>query len=446
MCGIVGYIGPQKVVPILLEGLEKLEYRGYDSAGIAVIDQGNIEIRKSVGKLGMLRSSLYGDSPEGHIGIGHTRWATHGRPSDANSHPHCDCKGNFVVVHNGIIENYQKLREELKARGHIFRSETDTEVLPHLIEEFFQGDLEDAVRKTVDQVHGSYAMVVMSKQQPDKLVAARRDNPLIIGLGEGENFFASDIPAILSYTRRIVILEDGEIAVIMRDGIKVSDLNGVVIDKSVETVRWDPVAAEKAGYDHYMLKEIYEQPRALRDTLTSRFNEEGSKVIFDEVDLTPEEVAAFRQVYIVACGTAFHAGMVGKYIIEELARLPVQVDIASEFRYRNPIVDEHTLVIVVSQSGETADTLAGLREAKRRGAKIIGVTNVLSSSVAREAHHTIYTWAGPEIAVASTKAYTTQLICMYLLAIYLGQARGLVSDEKARELIAAMRELPAKAQ
>jgi glucosamine--fructose-6-phosphate aminotransferase (isomerizing) len=446
MCGIVGYIGAQKVVPILLEGLEKLEYRGYDSAGIAVIDKGQIEVRKCVGKLNMLRSTLYGAAPEGHIGIGHTRWATHGRPSDANSHPHTDCKGNFVVVHNGIIENHHKLREELQAKGHIFKSETDTEVLPHLVEEFFQGDLEAAVLQTINKVEGSYAMVVLSRQEPEKLVAARKDNPLIIGVGEGENFFASDIPAILNYTRRIIILEDGEIAVIKRDEIKVTDAEGNCVNKEVQVIKWDAVAAEKAGYDHYMLKEINEQPRALRDTLSARFNEEGSQVILEEIELTPEEIANIRQVYIVACGTAYHAGMVGKYVIEELARIPVQVDIASEFRYRNPIVDEHTLVIVVSQSGETADTLAGLREAKRRGAKVIGVTNVLSSSVAREAHHTIYTWAGPEIAVASTKAYTTQLICMYLIAIFLGQGKGLVNDEQAKELIAAMKELPAKAQ
>ncbi|MFZ3172998.1 MAG: glutamine--fructose-6-phosphate transaminase (isomerizing) [Carboxydocellales bacterium] len=446
MCGIVGYIGAQKVVPILLEGLEKLEYRGYDSAGIAVIDKGQIEVRKCVGKLNMLRSTLYGAAPEGHIGIGHTRWATHGRPSDANSHPHTDCKGNFVVVHNGIIENHHKLREELQAKGHIFKSETDTEVLPHLVEEFFQGDLEAAVLQTINKVEGSYAMVVLSRQEPEKLVAARKDNPLIIGVGEGENFFASDIPAILNYTRRIIILEDGEIAVIKRDEIKVTDAEGNCVNKEVQVIKWDAVAAEKAGYDHYMLKEINEQPRALRDTLSARFNEEGSQVILEEIELTSEEIANIRQVYIVACGTAYHAGMVGKYVIEELARIPVQVDIASEFRYRNPIVDEHTLVIVVSQSGETADTLAGLREAKRRGAKVIGVTNVLSSSVAREAHHTIYTWAGPEIAVASTKAYTTQLICMYLIAIFLGQGKGLVNDEQAKELIAAMKELPAKAQ
>jgi glucosamine--fructose-6-phosphate aminotransferase (isomerizing) len=446
MCGIVGYIGAQKVVPILLEGLEKLEYRGYDSAGIAVIDKGQIEVRKCVGKLNMLRSTLYGAAPEGHIGIGHTRWATHGRPSDANSHPHTDCKGNFVVVHNGIIENHHKLREELQAKGHIFKSETDTEVLPHLVEEFFQGDLEAAVLQTINKVEGSYAMVVLSRQEPEKLVAARKDNPLIIGVGEGENFFASDIPAILNYTRRIIILEDGEIAVIKRDEIKVTDAEGNCVNKEVQVIKWDAVAAEKSGYDHYMLKEINEQPRALRDTLSARFNEEGSQVILEEIELTPEEIANIRQVYIVACGTAYHAGMVGKYVIEELARIPVQVDIASEFRYRNPIVDEHTLVIVVSQSGETADTLAGLREAKRRGAKVIGVTNVLSSSVAREAHHTIYTWAGPEIAVASTKAYTTQLICMYLIAIFLGQGKGLVNDEQAKELIAAMKELPAKAQ
>ena len=446
MCGIVGYLGQQPAVPVLLAGLKKLEYRGYDSAGIAIMNGQGLLVTKSKGKISNLEGLINGQElPESFVGIGHTRWATHGRPADHNSHPHTDCSGQFAVVHNGIIENYEPLREWLKEEGHCFASETDTEVLPHLVEHFYQGDLEAAVREVVLRVHGSYAIVVFSSREPDKLVAARKDSPLVVGLGQNEYFVASDIPAILSHTRRTHILEDGEVAVLTRQGVQVTDRAGNPVSKPVYEVKWDAVAAEKGGFPHFMLKEIVEQPKALRDTMTGRIAPDNSRVQLPEIQLTPEKVRDLRKVSIVACGTAYHAGVVGKYLIEKLARIPVEVDIASEFRYRDPLLDESTLVVVISQSGETADTLAALREARRQGAHVLAVTNVVGSSVSREADDVIYTWAGPEIAVASTKAYTTQLVCMYLLGIYLAQSRQTLPPERIMEILNQLRNLPAQA-
>jgi len=444
MCGIVGYIGKKAAVPVLVDGLKKLEYRGYDSAGVAVLETQGIKVCKSVGKLAALEKKLGTAFSNATIGIGHTRWATHGRPSDINAHPHSDCSGDFAVVHNGIIENYLELKEWLISRGHQILSETDTEVLPHLVEHFYMGDLAEAVRLVITKVHGSFALAAISKNDPQHLVVARKDSPLVIGLGEGEFFVASDIPAFLNYTRQTYILSDGEIAIIDRDGVRVSDFQGNTVQKEIFEVKWDAVAAEKGGYEHFMLKEIYEQPRALRDTIGGRLNDNG--VILQEVDLTAEEVASISKIFIVACGTAWHAGLVGKTLIERWAQIPVEVDIASEFRYRSPLIDEHTLVVVISQSGETADTLAALREAQRQDARVVAVTNVVSSSVGREADDVIYTWAGPEIAVASTKAYITQLEGMVLLALFLAEARGTLSLEQISEIITALKEIPAQAQ
>lgn len=443
MCGIVGYIGKRPAVPVLVEGLKKLEYRGYDSAGVAVLEEGGIRISKSMGKLAVLEEKIGRRSFKGTMGIGHTRWATHGRPSDTNAHPHMDCHGDFAVVHNGIIENYIELKEWLIQEGHLFRSETDTEVLAHLVEHFYEGDLENAVRKMLARIEGSYALVVLSYKEPGLLVAARKDSPMIVGLGEDEYFIASDIPAILGHTRNTYIMEDGEMVTVTLEGVRFSDFRGNPREKIIFEVTWDPVAAEKGGYEHFMLKEIFEQPKALRDTLAGRLN--GDLVVLQEVDLTPEEIASFNKVAIVACGTAYHAGLIGRTLIERWARIPVEVDIASEFRYRSPLIDDKTLVVVVSQSGETADTLAALREAKRKGARVVAVTNVVGSSVAREAHDVIYTWAGPEIAVASTKAYTTQIEGMVLLALYLTQAKGTMSPEWIREIITELRKIPDKA-
>jgi len=442
MCGIVGYIGGRQAAPILLDGLQKLEYRGYDSAGIAVIEDGAIELQKKLGKLANLREQMSVSLPTSTVGIGHTRWATHGRPSDANSHPHLDCSGRFAVVHNGIIENYLPLRELLISKGHVFRSETDTEVLPHLIEEFYTGDLVATLQQVLKQVTGSYAMVVLSLDEPNRLVAVRNDSPLVVGLGDGENFLASDLPALLAHTRQTYILEDGEIAVLTRDQVQVLDLNGQSVDKQIFTVNWEAKQAEKDGYDHFMLKEIYEQPRAIKETLSGRIAADGSSVALQEITIPEEQLREINKIFITACGTAYHAGLVGKHIIESLARLPVEVDVASEFRYRNPLLDRHSLVIVISQSGETADTLAALREARRKGARVLAVTNVVDSSVAREADDVLYTWAGPEIAVASTKAYTTQLIAMYLIGLYLAQRRGTLAPEDMTNIVTNLRQLP----
>lgn len=446
MCGIVGYIGYKEAVPILIEGLEKLEYRGYDSAGVAVPEGGCLKVLKKAGKLAALKEKLNGQSYRAGVGIGHTRWATHGKPSDINAHPHSDCAGRIAVVHNGIIENYLIIKEWLQSQGHVFCSETDTEVLPHLIEHFYDGDLAEAVLKAVTKLEGSFAIAVVASSEPDKLVAFRQDSPLVVGLGRGENFLASDIPALLKHTRQTYILDDGEMAVIEAGRVRVMDRKGSEIQKKMIEVEWEAEQAEKGGYDHFMLKEIYEQPRALRDTLSGRISADGSRVILDEVSMSPEEVKGLKKIYITACGTAYHAGLVGKYIIEKLVRLPVEVDIASEFRYRHPIIEPGTLVIAISQSGETADTLAALREAKRQGARVIAVTNVVGSSVSREADDVIYTWAGPEIAVASTKAYTTQLVAMYLFAIYLASRRGTAGAEEIREILLGLKKLAAKAQ
>ena len=445
MCGIVGYIGPQAAVPILIEGLKKLEYRGYDSAGIAVLENG-IRVEKKVGKLAALEQALEGKTFTSNTGIGHTRWATHGKPSDENSHPHGDCSGRFAVVHNGIIENYLPLREWLKQEGHKFISETDTEVLPHLLEQYYQGDLTEAVRQVIAKVRGSYALVVLCSEEPDKIVVARQDSPLVVGLGENENFLASDIPALLKYTRRTIILEDGEIAVLTADKVTVTGRDGQPVDKKVFVVSWKAEQAEKQGYEHFMLKEIFEQPKVLRDTVRGRISDDNTEVILKDISLNREEVKKIKKLFITACGTAYHAGVVGKYVIEKLARLPVEVDIASEFRYRDPIIDPESLVIVVSQSGETADTLAALREAHNKGARVIAVTNVVDSSIAREADDVIYTWAGPEIAVASTKAYTTQLTAMYLLALYFAEIRGTLQQEEIKEILTCLRQVPGQVQ
>ena len=444
MCGIVGYIGKSAAIPILVDGLKKLEYRGYDSAGVAVLDPEGIIVSKSVGTLVVLDEELGQDYSKSSIGIGHTRWATHGRPSRLNAHPHSDCNQDFAVVHNGIIENYLELKDSLIEKGHKFASETDTEVLAHLLEEFYEGNLEEAVRKVLETIHGSFAIVVLSRKDPHKLVAARKDSPMVVGLGDGQFFVASDIPAILNHTRQIYILDDGEMTVITEDGVKVTDFQGNPRQKEIYNVKWDAVAAEKGGYEHFMLKEINEQPRALQDTMTGRL--EDDKVILREVDLTLEQLAQINKVYIVACGTAWHAGLVGKTLIERWAHLPVEVDIASEFRYRSPLIDEQTMVVVISQSGETADTLAALREAKSRGARVVAITNVVGSTVARETNDVIFTWAGPEIAVASTKAYTTQLEGMVLLGLYLAQVKGTLPVDKIRDIISALKKIPSQAQ
>ncbi len=442
MCGIVGYIGKQQAVPVLIDGLKRLEYRGYDSAGVTVYNDGKLQTKKAVGRLSQVEQVLQESPLPGTLGIGHTRWATHGRPSDRNAHPHFDCHQKISVVHNGIIENYIELKEALQAKGHVFISETDTEVLPHLIEEHFQGDLVAAVRATLQDVEGAFALVVVSDEAPDRLVVARKASPLIIGLGEGENFVASDIPAVLPYTREIFILEDGEMAIIEAGKVLVSDFNGNVIEKKPYHVNWDVEAAEKGGYDDFMLKEIHEQPRAIRDTMTGKIDRATMKVNLPGVNLAPEYLRKLSAIHVVACGTAYHAGLVGKYLIEKLVRLPVSVEVASEFRYREPLVNEGELTIIISQSGETADTLAGLREARRLGARILAITNVVGSSVAREADDLILTLAGPEIAVASTKAYTTQLLSLYLLGIYLAQEKGTLPEADRVALIEALLKLP----
>jgi glucosamine--fructose-6-phosphate aminotransferase (isomerizing) len=444
MCGIVGYIGKRNSQEILLEGLKKLEYRGYDSAGVAVYTADGLQIKKAKGRIANLESKL-GETPlNGSVGIGHTRWATHGKPSDVNSHPHTDNSLKFSVVHNGIIENYITLKEELIAKGHVFVSETDTEVISHLIASLYEGDILKAVQKAVKHMTGAFALGVLTEFEPDRLVAVRQASPLIIGIGEGENFIGSDIPAILEYTRNVFILNDGEMALLTRDAVELMTLEGNFISREMFHVDWDIVTAEKAGFDHFMLKEIYDQPKAYRDTMGSRISPDGKSVTLNELTITPEAIRNISRVHIVACGTAFHAGMVGKYVIEKMARIPVETDVASEYRYRSPIITKDTLVIVVSQSGETADTLAALREAKRCGAHVLAITNVVGSSVAREANDIITTWAGPEIAVASTKAYTSQLIAFYLLGLQLAQTLGTQTPEEIAEVITAMKELPAQ--
>lgn len=442
MCGIVGYVGNAQAAPFLLDGMSKLEYRGYDSAGIAVYEKGKIRVEKCVGRLDALRHKLEGRMPEGSMGIGHTRWATHGRPSDRNSHPHTDESGDFVVVHNGIIENYLMLKEKLLAKGQKFSSDTDTEIVAHLFADFYEGDMEEAVKKVLKTIEGSYSLVFMCAAEPDKLICTKKDNPLIIGLGEGENFIASDIPAIIAKTRRTYIMSDGEIATVTKDGVWVQDINGTPITKKVFEVNWNAEAAEKGGFEHFMLKEIYEQPKAIKDTMRGRLAENGTEINFTELGWTPEDFTGISKIFIVACGTAYHAGIVGKYYLENLARIPVEVDIASEFRYRSPLVDANCLTIVISQSGETIDTLAALKEAKRLGSRTLAVTNVVGSSIAREADQVVYTYAGPEIAVASTKAYTTQLLVMLMLAVYVGRLRGTLDGNKADALAKGLHKVP----
>ena len=444
MSGIVGYVGDKQAADFLLEGLSKLEYRGYDSAGIAVYDGSKIRVEKCVGRLAALRDKIKDNVPQGSIGIGHTRWATHGRPSDTNAHPHTDCSGDFVVVHNGIIENYLTLKEDLIEKGHVFKSETDTEVVAHLLEEVYNGDFEESVREVLRRIEGSYSLVFMCRQHPDELICTKQDNPLVIGLGDGENFIASDIPAIINRTRRTYILNDGEMAVVRKDSIKITNRKGEPVTKKVFEVNWNAEAAEKGGFEHFMLKEIHEQPKAVRDTMSQRIAKDGKRIVMDELKWNADYLNNFHKIYIVACGTAYHAGLVGKYYIEKLARIPVEVDIASEFRYRDPIIDENTMLIVVSQSGETSDTLAALKESKRRGAKTLALTNVVGSSIAREADQVLYTWAGPEIAVASTKAYTTQLILFFMLSLYMAEIKGTQTEERVAELVAKLQQIPAQ--
>lgn len=443
MCGIVGYSGNRKATPILVEGLKKLEYRGYDSAGVAVIEKGSINLTKVKGRLANLEEELKKSENNGNVGIGHTRWATHGAPSVLNAHPHLNDKNTIAVVHNGIIENYMELRKELSAKGYKFLSETDTEVIPHLIDSYYDGDLLKAVMKAAKKLRGSYAIAVVCTEEPDKVVAVRKDSPLIVGLKDGENFVASDIPAVLSETRDVYLLNDNEFVLLTKDGVELFSEDGQKITKDVYHVTWNADAAEKGGYDHFMLKEIFEQPKVTKDTMTSRIIA-GQDIKLDKINLTKEQIENIQKVYIVACGTAYHAGIVGKYAIERLARIPVEVDIASEFRYRNPIINDKTLVIIVSQSGETADTLAALRLAKNHGARVIAVTNVVGSTISREAHDILYTWAGPEIAVASTKAYTTQLVAMYIIALYFAKNMGTLSNEEIEALKKDLLEIPEK--
>ena len=442
MCGIVGYIGNKKATEVVINGLEKLEYRGYDSAGIAIYNQGKVEIKKFKGRLAVLEEHVQENPVEGTLGIGHTRWATHGAPSDINSHPHSNTSGDIVVVHNGIIENYMELKEELEEKGYQFRSETDTEVIAHLLDHLYTGDIVETVREVLTRLNGSYALGVISTKEPHKLIGVRKDSPLIVGLGEGENFIASDVPAILKHTRKVYFLEDNELAILERDKVTILDKKGNSVKKESFTVNWDVSAAEKGGYRHFMIKEIHEQPKGLRDTMTSRLMEEKDQVILDKIKLDKKTLENINRIVIVACGTAYHAGLVGKYVIERFARIPVETEVASEFRYKNPIIDQHSLVIVISQSGETADTLAALRLAKKKGARIMAITNVVGSSVAREADDLLYTWAGPEIAVASTKAYSTQLICMYMIALHIALQLDKITVEFFKKVKDALRKTP----
>ncbi|MFZ0211547.1 MAG: glutamine--fructose-6-phosphate transaminase (isomerizing) [Candidatus Acidiferrales bacterium] len=445
MCGIVGYIGPKKVVPLILDGLKRLEYRGYDSAGIAVVQKdGKLDIRRASGKLRNLEETIRLSPLEGTYGIGHTRWATHGRPTEENAHPHRDCKGEVVVVHNGIIENYLELKQQLIAKGHKFVTETDTEVIAHLVEANLNGSLESAVQKTVKQLNGVYALAVISTRDLNKIVAARWGPPAVIGLGQNEYFVASDIPAILHHTRDVIFLSDGDIAVLTPEGVRLTDFDGAAIERPVQHITWDPIMAEKGGFKHFMQKEIFEQPRAVRDTLVGRVSLDTGKVFLDEMEITAKEFREFQSIKIVACGTSWHAGLAGKFMIEKLAQVPVEVDYGSEFRYRDPIIDQRNLVIVISQSGETADTLAAQREARQKHAKTLAICNVVGSMITREACGTILTHAGPEIGVASTKAFTGQLTALAVLALHMGELRSGVSLEAAKNLVQEMARIPHK--
>ena len=446
MCGIVGYIGPKRVVPVILDGLKRLEYRGYDSAGIAVVQpNGSLEVRRAPGKLQNLEESIRITPLDGVYGIGHTRWATHGRPTEENAHPHRDCTGEIVVVHNGIIENYLELKRQLTAEGHKFVTETDTEIIAHLIEKFSKAtSLEEAVLKTVKVMSGAYALVALSTRDPQKIVAARLGPPIVVGLGENEFFVASDIPAILQHTRSVFFLGDSEVAVLSPQGVRLMDFQSHPVNRPAQHVAWDPIMAEKGGFKHFMQKEIFEQPRAVRDTLLGRISQETGKVFLDPMDISEQEFQNFASAKIIACGTSWHAALAGKFMIERLAHIPVEVDYGSEFRYRDPIVGKENLVIAVSQSGETADTLAALREARQKGAKVLGICNVVGAMLTREANGTIYTHAGPEIGVASTKAFTGQLTALMLTALYLAQLRGKQTPAAARTLMQELTRIPHK--
>jgi glucosamine--fructose-6-phosphate aminotransferase (isomerizing) len=442
MCGIVGYIGPRETAKVLIDGLKRLEYRGYDSAGIAVFHRGKVEIRRKEGKLARLEELIGGETFDGKAGIGHTRWATHGRPSDQNAHPHK--AGKVAVVHNGIIENYLPLKEILKSKGHVFASETDTEIISHLIDEFIREGYSslEAVRIALDKIKGSYALGILLEGEEQSLIAARKESPLVIGLGKGEYFIASDIPPVLPYTREFIFMEDGEVALLSSQGVKFFNAKGGEVSKEPKQVNWNPLMAEKGGYKHFMLKEIFEQPRAAIDTMRGRLSEEKGDAVLEDVHLDPTFLKKMRRIHLIACGTSYHAALVGKFLIEEFCRIPVEADIGSEFRYRNPIVEEDHLLVAISQSGETADTLAALREAKRKGAMTLAICNVVESSLAREADHVIYTHAGPEIGVASTKAFTTQLVILFLLALRMGRELGRLSNETGKTLIEALVRVP----
>jgi glucosamine--fructose-6-phosphate aminotransferase (isomerizing) len=448
MCGIVGYVGNKQVVPVIIDGLRKLEYRGYDSAGIAVVDEEHdLEIRRAEGKLRNLEEAIRLQPLDGTYGIGHTRWATHGRPTEENAHPHRDCTGRVVVVHNGIIENYLQLKDRLRKSDHRFVTETDTEIVAHLIEEYLKtGDsFEQAVRRSVAELQGIFALSIINADEPDTIIAVRQGPPVVIGLGDGEYFVASDIPPILQHTRDIFFLGDGEIAVLTKDAVRVTDFDGNSVEPVQQRITWDPIMAEKGGFKHFMLKEIYEQPRAVRDTVQGRVSLDTGRVFLDEMkNITESDFKRFTSVKIAACGTSWHAGLAGKYMIEQLARVSVDVDYASEFRYRDPVMDEDTLLLVISQSGETADTIAALREAREHGSKVLAICNVQGSMIMREADGTILTHAGPEIGVASTKAFTSQMIALYLFGLYLGQLRGVLSGDEARHHAQQLAELPVK--
>jgi len=448
MCGIVGYIGAKPVVPVIIEGLRKLEYRGYDSAGIAVAGGPNgLELRRAQGKLRNLEEAIKQHPIAGTYGIGHTRWATHGRPTEENAHPHRDATGRIVVVHNGIVENYLALKKQLIEQGHKFLSETDTEVVAHWIGKFVRDEklpLEIAVSKTVKMVSGVFALVVMSADEPEKIVAARNGPPVVIGIGKGEFFVASDVPALLEHTREMYFLADGDLAVLTQSGVKVTDFDGKPLERKTQHIAWDPVMAEKGGFKHFMLKEIFEQPRAVRDTTLGRFSLDTGKIFLDELHISVAEFQSATKLNIAACGTSWHAGLAGKFMIERLARLPVEVDYASEFRYRDPILNPSELALLITQSGETADTIAAMREAQSKGVKTIAICNVVGSAIARESSGTIYTHAGPEIGVASTKAFTAQLTALFLLALHLGEVRGKISDEHCRTLLTELTKIPGK--
>ena len=444
MCGIVGYLGPKSVVPVLIEGLKRLEYRGYDSAGIAVFDGSQIQVRRASGKLKQLEDVLQKNPCQGSYGIGHTRWATHGRPTEENAHPHRDCTGKIVVVHNGIVENYLALKKSLSSEGHTFLTETDTEVIAHLVEKHWTGSLEEAVRKAVKELSGVYAVAVISADDPQKIVAARFGPPIVIGLGKDEFFVASDIPAILAHTRDILFLADGELAVLTSKGVHLQDLQGKPLESRPQRITWDPIMAEKGGYKHFMLKEIHEQPRAVRDTTLGRISRDRGKVILEEMEISEQEFCSFEHVRIIACGTSWHAALIGKFMVESLARVPVEVDYGSEFRYRDPVIPPRTLAIVITQSGETADTLAAQKEVKQKGAKNLAICNVVGSMVTREADGVLYTHAGPEIGVAATKSFTSQLTGLYLCALYLAGVRQTLTSDQIQAYIEDLVKIPHK--